>query len=135
MAVQAVDETKVSANTSSERNYDAEGLAKLLERLDRAIADMEDQNEGETERAPVHLPKELAGKGALRDRVHRPMDELEDLRGRKNINLTDRDARFMIMRQGFLPGYNAQAMVSPVQMGRETSGMLGSIPVGGGIIR
>ena len=53
LAVQAVDGTKVSANASSCRSYDAEGLAKLLERLDRAIA------------------------------------ELEDLKVRKNINLTD----------------------------------------------
>ena len=52
------------------------------------------------------------------------MDELEDLKGRKNINLTDRDARFMKMRQGFLPAYNAQGMVSPVNTGQETSGML-----------
>ena len=30
----------------------------------------------------------------------------------------------MKMRQGLLPGYNAQAMVSPVNTGQETSGML-----------
>ncbi len=124
LAVQAVDGTKLSANASSKRSYDAEGLAKLLERLDRAIAELEDQNEGETERAPVHLPEELADKRTLRDRVRRAMDELEDLKGRKNINLTDRDARFMKMRQGFLPAYNAQGMVSPVNTGQETSGML-----------
>ena len=99
----AVDGTKVAANASSCRSYDAEGLAKLLERLDRAIAELEDQNEGETDRAPVQLPEELADKRTLRDRVRRAMDELEDLKGRKNINLTDRNARFMKMRQGFLP--------------------------------
>ena len=52
--------------------------------------------------------------------MRRAMEELEDLKGRKNINLTDRDARFMKMRQGFLPAYNAQAMVSPVKTGQET---------------
>ena len=97
------------------RSYDAEGLAKLLERLDRAIAELEGQNEGETDRAPAHLPEKLADKRTLRDQVRRAMDELEDLKGRKSINLTDRDARFMKMRPGFLPAYNAQAMVSPVQ--------------------
>ena len=30
------------------------------------------------------------------------------------INLTDKDARLMRTRQGVVPGYNAQAMVSPV---------------------
>ena len=124
LAVQAVDGTKVVASASSHRSYDAEGLARLLERLDRAIAELEDQNEGETDRAPVHLPEGLANKRALRDQVRRAMEELEDQKGRKNINLTDRDARFMKMRQGFLPAYNAQAMVSPVKTGQETSGML-----------
>ena len=124
LAVQAVDGTKVVANASSSRSYDAEGLAKLLERLDRAIAELEDQNEGETDRDPVHLPEGLANKRTLRDQVRRAMEELEDQKGRKNINLTDQDARFMKMRHGFLPAYNAQAMVSPVKTGRETSGML-----------
>ena len=117
LAVQAVDGTKVAANASSCRSYDAEGLAKLLERLDQAIAELEDQNEGETDRVPVHLPEKLADKRTLRHQVRRAMDELEDLKGRKSINLTDRDARFMKMRQGFLPAYKAQAMVSPVKTG------------------
>ena len=119
LAVQAMDGTKVAANASSCRSYDAKGLAKLLERLDRAIAELEDQNEGETDRAPVHLPGELADKRNLRDQVRRAMKELEDQKGQKSINLTDRDARFMKMKQGFLPAYNAQAMVSPVKTGRE----------------
>ena len=65
LAVQAVDGTKVAANASSGRSYDAEGLATLLERLDRAIAELEDQNEGETDRAPVQLPVELGDKRTL----------------------------------------------------------------------
>ena len=124
LAVQAVDGTKVVANASSRRSYDAKGLDRLLERLDLAIAELEDQNEGETDRDPVHLPEGLANKMALRDQVRRAMEELEDQKGRKNINLTDQDARFMKMKQGFLPAYNAQAMVSPVNTGQETSGML-----------
>ena len=46
LAVQAVDGTKVVANASSSRSYDAEGIARLLERLDKAIVELEDQNEG-----------------------------------------------------------------------------------------
>ena len=124
LAVQAVDGTKVPANASSSRSYNAEGLAKLLERLDRSIAELEDQNEGDTDGAPVHLPEELANKKSLQDQVCRAMDELEEQEGRNSINLTDQDAQFMKMRHGFLPAYNAQAMVSPVKTGRETSGML-----------
>ena len=92
LAVQAVDGTKVAANASSCRSYDAKGLAKLLERLDRAIAGLEDQNEGETGRAPVHLPEKLAGKRNLRDQVRRAMEELGDRKSQKSINLTDQDA-------------------------------------------
>ena len=59
LPVQVVDGTKVVANASSNRSYDAEGLARLLERLDKAIVELEDQNEGETDGAPVHLPDGL----------------------------------------------------------------------------
>jgi hypothetical protein len=42
---------------------------------------------------------------------------LEKLAGSEElerINLTDEDARLMKSRQGIVPAYNAQAMVSPV---------------------
>ncbi len=67
LAVQAVDGTKVAANASPNRSYDAKGLAKLLERLDRAIAELEDQNERESDRPLVHLPEELTDKRNLRE--------------------------------------------------------------------
>ena len=72
----------------------------------------------------MHLPKELADKRNLRDQVRRAMEELEDRKGQKSINLTDRDARFMRMKQGFCLAYNTQTMVSPVKTGDQTSGML-----------
>ena len=124
LAVQAVDGTKVPANASSGRSYDAEGLARLLQRLEQAIAELEDQNKGETDGSPVHLPEGLANKRALREQVRRAIEALEEQEGRNSINLTDKDARFMKMRHGFLPAYNAQAMVSPVKTGQEMSGML-----------
>ena len=46
LTVQAVDGSKVSASASSGRSYDSKGLAKLLERLDRTIAELVNQNEG-----------------------------------------------------------------------------------------
>ena len=45
LAVQAVDGTKVVANASLNRSYDAGGLRGLLERLESAITDLEAQNE------------------------------------------------------------------------------------------
>ena len=44
LAVQAVDGTKVVANASLNRSYDAEGLRGLLDRVERAIEDLEAQN-------------------------------------------------------------------------------------------
>ena len=44
--------------------------------------------------------------------------------GRNRINLTDRDAKVMRTRQGFMPSYNAQAIVSPLGPEGETTCML-----------
>ena len=71
LAVQAVDGTKVGANAARERTYDAEGLGKLLERLEGAIRELEAQNEGGEDDSPAQLPKELKNKEALREQVGR----------------------------------------------------------------
>ena len=57
LAVQAVDGTKVVANASVNRSYDVEGLRGLLERLERAITDLEAQNEAGEDAAAAHLPE------------------------------------------------------------------------------
>ena len=44
LALQAVDGTRIAANASSSRTYDAEGLKRLLKRVDDAISDLEAQN-------------------------------------------------------------------------------------------
>ena len=114
LAVQAVDGTKVVANASVNRSYDAEGLRRLLDRLERAITDLEAQNEAGEEAAVARLPEELAGKEVLREQVRQAMADLESQKRHKRINLTDADARLMKGRQGIVAGYNAQTMVSPV---------------------
>ena len=68
MAVQAVDGTKVSSSASVNRSYDAAGLRGLLERLERAIADLDAQNEAGEDAAVTRLPEELADKKVLRER-------------------------------------------------------------------
>ena len=113
LAMQAVDGTKVIASAARERNYDAKRLDKLLERVEKAILDLDAQNEAGEDAAPVHLPEELAEKRVLRDQVRQAMDELASQEDPKVINLTDRDARMMKTRYGILPAYNAEAMVSP----------------------
>ena len=42
----------------------------------------------------------------------------------KRINLTDPEARLMKGRQGIVAGYNAQAMVSPVEVDGGGTGMV-----------
>lgn len=113
MAVQAVDGTKVPANVDRHRTYNVEELRELLERTEAAIQDLEHQNEA-GEDPPPHLPEKLAKAEGLRAEVKAAMERLAKER-RKHINLTDGDAKFMKTRQGIAPGYNAQAVVSPVK--------------------
>ena len=124
LAVQAVDGTKVVANASLNRSYDAEGLRGLLERLESAITDLEAQNEAGEDASAIHLPRELADKEVLREQVRQAMDDLTSQKRHKRINLTDPDARLMKGRQGIVAGYNAQAMVSPTETDGGATGML-----------
>ena len=124
LALQAVDGTKVGANATGARSLDAEELGRLLRRLEKAITELEAQNEAGEDGAPVHMPEELSEKEALRERVRTAMDELTESFHLKHVNLTDMDARLMKTRQGIVPGYNAQVMVSPTRSGAGVNGML-----------
>ena len=124
LAVQAVDGTRVAANAADKRSYDAEGPRRLLERVERAIADLEAQNEAGEDAPAVHLPGELADKEELREQVRQAMDDLAGQERPGRINLTDKDARMMKGRQGLVAGYNAQAMVSPLALDGQATGML-----------
>ena len=127
LAVQAVDGTKVHANASHTRSLDARQLNELLERTERAIADLEARNEAGDDPTPARLPERLADRETLRRRVRQVRQAMDqfDARGRnkRRVNLTDPDARALRMRQGSITGYNAQAMVSPLA-GEEARGML-----------
>ena len=123
LAVQAVDGTKVSANASVYRTHNAEELRQLLSRVEAAIRDLEAQNETGEDTASAHLPRELANKEMLREQVRQTMADLESKERQKRINLTDRDARLMKARGSVLLGYNAQAMVSPLEPDGGATGM------------
>ncbi len=130
LAVQAVDGTKMHANAAKVKSKDADQLRELLDQVEKAIADLEAQNQGGEDGAPARLPEKLAEQETLRQRVRQAMEELPQ-RERPNrykrtfrINLTDMDARAMRTREGVVPGYNAQAVVSPLSPGGGISGML-----------
>ena len=114
LAVQAVDGTKVGANAARDRTYDADRLRRLLERTEAAIAALEAQNEGGDDPPPPRLPPELRRAQALRDRVRTAMERLDQQPRTRTVNLTDEDAPLMKGRQGIMPAYNAQVMVSPL---------------------
>ena len=130
LAVQAVDGTKVYANAAVIQTYDAKRLQELLDRVESAIESLEAQNEGGEDGAVARLPKKLAEPKVLRQRVRQAMRDLPSME-RPNrykrpgrINLTDKDASLMRIRQGIVPSYNAHAMVSPVATDEGVTGML-----------
>ena len=92
MAVQAVDGTKLQANASKDRTYDAKGLQRLLERTDTVIEEMEKQNEAGDDPSPVHLPEKLKQVQLLRTEVKAAMERLAAEDVLERVNLTDSDA-------------------------------------------
>jgi len=125
MAVQAVDGTKVAANAAKARTYDVGGLQRLLERTEKAIEELEEQNEASNDPCPVHLPEKLRHAEVLRTEIKDAMERLVEEEGLKRVNLTDGDASLMKSRQGTIAGYNLQAVVSPLKV--EESGKTGML--------
>ena len=119
-AVQAMDGTKLAANAAMDRTYSEGKLRKILDRVDHAIGDLKAQNECGEDGLPARLPEQLASRKALRERVRQAMEQLPGrhrpsrTKRTNRINLTDRDARLMKTRQGIVPAFNAQAIISPL---------------------
>ena len=114
LAVQALDGTKIAANAAGDQTYDAVGLQRLMARTETAIRELEAQNEGGDDPLPPRLPTELQRAQTLRERIQHAMNRLAKDHRITRVNLTDQDAQLMKGRQGIMPGYNAQAMASPV---------------------
>lgn len=113
LAVQAVDGTKIAANASKSRTYSEEGLKRLLARTEEEIAELEAQSKEDLDAQPARLPKALLQAKELSDKVRSALDELALAEEKELRNLSDRDARLVKSRDGFIAGYNAQIMVSP----------------------
>lgn len=80
--------------------------------------DLEAQNTKGDAPVPPQLPKELQDAQALRRRVQSALNQLTQNKKQKRVNQTDQDAQLMKGRQGIMPAYNAQAMVSPLVSGK-----------------
>src|ERR1041385_1057761 len=124
LALQAVDGTKVAGNAAKDRTYDAAELAVLLERTEAAIGDLEDQNTTGGDSPPPSLRPSLRQKQNLREQVTAALAQLAAEDGPERINLTDPEAVLLKTRGGYLVGYNAQAMVSPLLPDRTGHGGL-----------
>jgi hypothetical protein len=114
LALQAVDGTKVPGNAAKDRTYDAPELRALLERTDVAILDLEAQNTTGGDSPPPSLPPALRKRQDLRDQVAAALEQVTAEEGPERINLTDPEAVLLKGRHGYVVGYNAQAMVSPL---------------------
>jgi len=125
LAVQAIDGTKIPANAARDRNYAVSDLERLLGRTEKAIAEMETQNESGEDAPPPRLPEELQRSQTLKQQIQKAMHYLEQHPKLKRVNLTDEDAQLMQGRVRIVTGYNAQAMVSPLNVERANgTGML-----------
>jgi transposase len=125
LAVQAIDGTKIAGNATKERTYDKKGLEKLMERTDKAILELEKENEESHDPAPVHLPEKLRQQKQLKIEIKAAMEQLQNEEDRKQINLTDSETNLMKSRQGIIAGYNLEAAVSPLKVAEsEKTGMI-----------
>jgi transposase len=124
LAVQAIDGSKIAGNAAKERTYDKKSLEKLMERTEKAILELEKENQESQGPAPVHLPKKLRQQKQLKSEIQAAMEQLKE-EDRKTINLTDSDTNLMKSRQGIIPAYNLEAATSPLKVAEsEKSGML-----------
>lgn len=114
LALQAVDGSKIGGNASVYRLHTASGLRKLLERTDQAIADLEAQNQTDGEPVPPALPKKLRQKVTLREKVREALAQIDE---EERVNLTDNDTKLLKVKGGYVLGYNAQAVASPLESG------------------
>jgi transposase len=116
LAMQAIDGSKMGANAARERTHDLESLGKLLERTEKAIEELEKENELNKDAGPVHLPKKLRQAEQLKAEIKAAMSILAQEEEGKKINLTEPEAKLVKTRQGTTPGYNLEAVVSPLNV-------------------
>ena len=111
MVVNAIDGTKIRAASSREGVLSSEGLEKLLERLDRSIADFMTEIERleREETGEYRLPSGMVGALKRKARIGKAMMELKES-DRKRIHHREPEARFMKNRRSVEPSFNAQAV-------------------------
>lgn len=111
MVVNAIDGTKIRSASSRERVESSVGLEKLLEGLDRSIADFMTEIERleQEETGQYRLPSGMCSALRRKDRIGKALVELEESE-RKRIHHREPEARFMKNRRSIEPSFNGQAV-------------------------
>lgn len=110
MAVQAVDGTKIQAACSGRGGYDRAQLEKLLQEVDRQVAEREGQIGSAGDEAAAVLPAELAPAVQLREKVRAALQRVEEGQTRHAHPLEPEAARMGCDGRNRF-GYNAQVAV------------------------
>ncbi len=111
-----IDGTKLSAVNRKDANFNEKKLAELITRADTRIAEYLQQLDQADAGEPSHPSPTKAELEAKIAALRGKQDWHEELRGQldtdtKQISVTDKDARKMRTRHGFVVGYNAQSAV------------------------
>ena len=131
-ALQAVDGTRISGNAAKHRSLDTRGLRRLLKGVEESIRRLEAGNAQSDEPAAPSLPQELADAQELRRRMEEALRPVEAEEGGSRANLTDPDAGLLRTRNGFIAGYNAQAVAAPLGEPGDPGGSVGDADHGSG---
>lgn len=112
MVLNAVDGTKILAQSSTDKAWIGKQLEKRLKKLDgwldRAMAEVEKAQKEES--GEYRLPEELAEKQNLRQKIQESLTKLKE-QDRSSMHPGEPDAQMMKTHDGIRLGYNAQAVV------------------------
>jgi transposase len=112
--VVALDGTKLRANASKDANR---LIAELEVEVASWLADADDVDAAEEREQPT--AKQALARGERRSRIREALQQAREGRtgnGPVRRNVTDPDSRLMKARQGFVQGYNGQAMATATQV-------------------
>jgi transposase len=111
MAVHAVDGTKIVARSSREKFKNQDQLERMLENLDKCVADVMTETERlEQEECDGYLlPKPLEDEFKRKECIQKALQELDES-DRKAIHPGELETRYMKNRRSSEPSYNAQAV-------------------------
>jgi len=111
MAVHAVDGTKIMARSSREKFKNRDQLERMLENLDKCVADVMTETEKceQEDNGEWRLPKVLQDELERKERIQKALEELEKT-DKKAVNPGELEARYMKNRRSLEPSYNAEAV-------------------------